>query len=90
MSSAATGLDFILTAGEQSVVFVEEPEGRSIGILEAPEELSALMERLNYNGLREKALLENLVKRQDNILQNLGYHLVNLDVEHTPRSVAPP
>ena len=72
-------------AGEQSVIFVEEMEGTSIGTLEAPEELSALMERLNPNGQREKILLDNLTKRNDQILQSLGYHPVNLDVEHTPR-----
>lgn len=67
------------------MVFVEEMEGSSIGTLEAPEELSAWMERLNPNGQREKALLESLTKRYDQILQSLGYHAVNLDVEHTPR-----
>lgn len=53
--------------------------------MEAPEELSALMERLNPNGLREKALLDSLAKKHDNILGSLGYHAVNLDIEHTPR-----
>lgn len=67
------------------MIFVEEMEGTSIGTLEAPEELAALMERLNPNGQREKALLDNLTKRHDQILQSLGYHPVNLDVEHTPR-----
>ena len=67
------------------MIFVEEIEGTSIGTLEAPEELTALMERLNPNGQREKILLDNLTKRHDQILQSLGYHPVNLDVEHTPR-----
>ena len=74
-----------LTTGEQSVVFVEEPDGSSIGILEAPEELTALMERLNQNGLREKALYDALAKRHDHIAGSLGYHLVNLDIYQAPR-----
>lgn len=67
------------------MLFVEEQEGTSIGMIEAPEELSAITERLNQNGLREKALLDSLVKRYDSILQSLGYQPVNLDIEHTPR-----
>lgn len=43
------------------------------------------MERLNQNGLREKGLYANLAKRKDMILATLGYHAVNLDVEHAPR-----
>ena len=67
------------------MVFVEEPDGSSIGILEAPEELTALMERLNQNGLREKALYDALAKRHDHIAGSLGYHLVNLDIYQAPR-----
>lgn len=72
-------------AGEQSVVFVEEAEGAAVGVMDAPEQLEALMERLNQNGLREKVLHHNLEKRKDMILNTLGYHAVNLDVSHAPR-----
>lgn len=71
--------------GEQSVVFIEEAEGAAIGVLDAPEQLEALMERLNQNGLRERVLYQNLAKRKDTILNTLGYHLVNLDLGHAPR-----
>ena len=69
---------------------MEELEGAAVGVLEAPEELYALMERLNPNGLREKPLLDSLTKRHDSMLQQLGYHPVNLDIEHTPRSASTP
>lgn len=72
-------------AGEQSVVFVEEPDGSCIGVLEAPEEVAGLMERLNQNGLREKVLYDTLSKRHDTIISTLGYHLVNLDIYQAPR-----
>ena len=67
------------------MIFVEEADGSAMGVLEAPEELEALTERLNQNGLREKVLLQNLVKRKDTILSMLGYHSVNLDLGEAPR-----
>lgn len=66
-------------------MFVEEPDGSCIGMLEAPEEVTALMERLNRNGLREKVLYDTLAKRHDHIVGSLGYHLVNLDIYQAPR-----
>ena len=67
------------------MIFVEEADGSALGVLEAPEELEALTERLNQNGLREKVLLQNLVKRKDTILSTLGYHSVNLKLGEAPR-----
>ena len=67
------------------MIFVEEADGSALGVLEAPEDLESLTERLNQNGLREKVLLQNLVKRKDTILSTLGYHSVNLDLGQAPR-----
>lgn len=64
---------------------MEEPEGAALSVLDAPEQLDALLERLNQSGLREKALHQNLAKRRDAILGSLGYHAVNLDVSLAPR-----
>lgn len=64
---------------------MEEQEGTAVGTLDAPEQLEALMERLNQHGLREKLLFQNLVKRKDMVLSSLGYHTVNLDVAAAPR-----
>ena len=67
------------------MVFIEEAEGAAVGVMDAPEQLEALMERLNQNGLRERVLYQNLAKRRDTILNTLGYHAVNLDISHAPR-----
>ena len=72
-------------AGEPAVIFVEEADGSALGVLEAPEEVEALMARLNQNGLREKVLHQKLSKRKDAILAALGRYAISLDVSDTPR-----
>ena len=74
-----------LCTGEPAVVFVEEPSGGGLGVLENPEDLLNLMDRLNQNGLRERALFQTLQKRYDSILNSLGHRLVNLDIQTAPR-----
>ena len=75
------------SAGEPAVVFVEEADGKGLGMLENPEDLLNLMDRLNQNGLREKALYQTLQKRYESISSSLGHRMVHLEVQGAPRCV---
>ena len=81
----ATWLKAWYCAGEPAVIFVEEPDGSSMGVIATQEELLALMDRLNQKGLRERPLYQALQKRYELMLATLGQRAVNLDVQRTSR-----
>ena len=58
-------------AGEQGALWVEEADGAGLSLLSEPAQLEALIEGLNRRGVRERGLLNNLKRRQQQLTEML-------------------
>ncbi|BDA50716.1 probable tyrosine-protein kinase BAZ1B at N-terminal half [Coccomyxa sp. Obi] len=58
--------------GEQGALWVEEADGGGLSLLSEPAQLEALIEGLNRRGIRERGLLNNLKRRQQQLTDMLG------------------
>ena len=61
-----------MRAGEDSALWVEEADGSAVAMVSEEGQLEALMRGLNRRGMRERALLTVLKRRQKLLAESLS------------------